>query len=319
MDNFKIIVLDAASIGDDIDYSMFRECGDITVYQSTTPEQFAERAKEADIIVQNKYKLNKESLAKAPKLKLVCEAATGFDNIDVEYCREHGIAVTNVPGYSTECVAQLTVAMALGIIMHLPEYTSFVSSGEYTSSGIANRLTPTFHELCGKTWGIVGFGSIGKKVSDIAKAFGCKVIACKRTPVPDIECTDIDTLCKKADIISLHTPLNDGTKGMIGEKQLALMKKDAILINVARGAVLDEAAVAKAILEKRIGGFGCDVYSVEPFPTSHPYNEISHLPNVCMTPHIAWGAYETRLRLIGEMIKNISAFRDGEMRNRVDI
>lgn len=319
MEKLNIVILDAASIGDDLDYGIFDAFGNVTIYDNTTEEQFAERAGNAHIILQNKYKLLENSLVKAKNLKLVCEAATGFDNIDTKYCREHGIAVANVPGYSTECVAQLTVAMALQIIMHLPEYTSYVSSGAYTASGIANRLSPQFHELCGKTWGIVGLGNIGRKVAKIADAFGCRIIACKRTPEEDIECVDIDTLCERADIISVHTPLNDSTRSLIGEKQVSLMKKDAILINVARGAVLDEAAVAKAVLEGRIGGFGCDVYSAEPFPASHPYNEILSLPNVCMTPHIAWGGYETRMRLLSEMGKNISAFLSGNIRNRVEL
>ncbi len=319
MKNLKIIVLDAASIGADIDYAVFKKFGTLKVYETTTPDEFPARAADADVIVQNKYKLNLESLVHAKNLKLVCEAATGFDNIDVGYCRSHGIAVTNVPGYSTDCVAQLTLAMALQIIMHLPEYTSYVADGRYTASGLANCLVPQFNELRGKTWGIVGLGNIGRKVADIAKIFGCKVIACKRTPVSDIDCTDIDTLCKEADIISVHTPLNETTRGLIGKRQLSLMKKSCILINVARGAVLDEAAVAEAILSNSISGFGCDVYSVEPFPTYHPYSKIAALPNVCMTPHIAWGAYETRVRLINEMCNNIEAFNDGKTRNRVDI
>lgn len=318
MNNFNIIVLDAASIGDDIDFSVFERFGTVKVYLSTTPEEFKERAANADIIIQNKYKLNSESLKYAPSLKLVCEAATGFDNIDLEYCRSHGIAVANVPGYSTDCVAQLTFAMVLNIIMHLPEYTEFVSNGSYTASGIANRLTPQFNELCGKTWGVVGLGNIGKKVAQIAKAFGCKVIACKRTPDSDYDCTDIDTLCKKSDIISIHTPLNDSTRSLIGEKQIGLMKSSSILVNLARGAVVDEEAVACAVLDGRIAGFGCDVYSVEPFPTEHPYTKLLSLPNVCLTPHIAWGAYETRVRLVGEMAENISAFIINERRNRVD-
>ncbi len=319
MEKLNIVILDAASIGDDLDYSIFETFGKVTIYDNTTEEQFEERAGNAHIILQNKYKLFECSLKKAKNLRLVCEAATGFDNIDTKYCHRNGIAVSNVPGYSTECVAQLTVALALQIIMHLPEYTSYVSSGAYSSSGIANRLTPQFHELCGKTWGIVGLGNIGRKVAKIAHAFGCRVIACKRTPVDDIECMDIDTICERADIISVHTPLSDSTRSMIGEKQLSLMKKDAILINVARGAVLDEGAVAKAVFEGRLGGFGCDVYSVEPFPDSHPYNEILSLPNVCMTPHIAWGGYETRTRLLSEMAENISAFLSGKIRNRVEI
>ena len=318
MKELKIIILDAASIGDDIDFSVFGEFGKVEIYESTSPEEFTERAKDADVIVQNKYKLDKESLERAPALKLVCQSATGFDNIDVEYCREHGIAVTNVPGYSTDCVAQLTFSMVLNLLMHIPTFNEYIRSGEYAESGIANKLTPQIHEIRGKTWGIVGLGNIGKKVAEIAKAFGCKVIACKRTPVPDYECTDLETLCREADIISLHTPLNDETRGLIGEKELSLMKKSAILINVARGAVTDEAAVAKAVLEGRIASFGCDVYSAEPFGRDHPFWDLLPLPNVCLTPHIAWGAYETRVRRIGEMLENIAAFLDGTRRNRVD-
>lgn len=319
-DKLKIVVLDSAAIGEDLDMNdFFGKFGEVVTYSHTSPEEFAERASEADIIVQNKYKLDASSLEKARKLKLVCEAATGFDNIDVAYCREHGIGVANVPAYSTDCVAQLTLTMALNILMHMPEYTSFVSNGDYTKSGIPNKLTPQFNELCGKKWGIVGLGHIGKKVAQIASAFGCRIIACKRTPEVGYECVDIDTLCKNADIISLHTPLNDSTRSLISKKQLDEMKKNAILINVSRGAVTDEAAVAEAVISGKIAGFGCDVYSVEPFPVSHPFTKLLGLPNVCLTPHIAWGAYETRVRLLGEMAENVAAFLRNEVRNRVDI
>lgn len=319
-EKLKIVVLDAMSIGEDLDMNeFFGKFGEVAVYDNTTPEEFGERAADADIIVQNKYRLMSDSLEKAKKLKLVCEAATGYDNIDVAYCREHGIGVANVPGYSTDCVAQLTLTMALNILSHIPEYTSFVSSGEYTKSGIPNRLMPQFNELRGKTWGIVGLGHIGKKVAQIAEAFGCRIIACKRTPETGYECVDIDTLCRNADIISLHTPLNDSTRSLIGKAQLCEMKKNAVLINVARGAVTDEAAVADAVISGRIAGFGCDVYSTEPFPQEHPYTKLLGMPNVCLTPHIAWGAYETRVRLLGEMSENAAAFLRGEKRNRVDI
>lgn len=315
----KIAVLDVSAIGDDLDMNeFFGRFGEVSVYKNTSPEEFEKRCADADIIVQNKYRLNRKSLEKASSLKLVCEAATGFDNIDISFCRSRGIAVSNVPGYSTDCVAQLTVTMALNLLTHIPEYTSYVSEGEYTRSGVPNRLTPRFNELSGKTWGIVGLGNIGKKVAHIAKAFGCRVIACKRTPESGYECVDIDTLCREADIISLHTPLNETTKGLIGAAELAKMKKTAILINVARGAVTDEAAVASAVLEGRIAGFGCDVYSAEPFPENHPFTSLLGLPNVCLTPHIAWGAYETRVRLMNEIAENISAFLAGEKRNRID-
>ena len=318
MEKLTVVVLDASTLGDDLDLTPLQALGEVKVYQTSTPEEIAVRIADADILMQNKAKLTADLLAKATKLKVICEAATGFDNIDVAYCREHGIAVTNVPGYSTQCVAQITFTLALSLITHLPQYTSFVQSGEYTASGVANRLSPAFCELYGKTWGIVGYGNIGKQVGKIAEAFGCNVIVHKRTPEEGVRCVDIDTLCRESDVISLHTPLNDGTRGLIGRAQLDMMKKNAILVNVARGAVTDEEAVADALLSGKLAGFGCDVYSAEPFPAEHPIDRIKDLPNVCLTPHIAWGGYETRVRLLDEMIKNAQAFFRGEKRNRVD-
>ena len=318
MEKLTVVVLDASTLGDDLDLTPLQALGEVKVYQTSTPEEIAVRIADADVLMQNKAKLTADLLAKATKLKVICEAATGFDNIDVAYCREHGIAVTNVPGYSTQCVAQITFTLALSLITHLPQYTSFVQSGEYTASGVANRLSPAFCELYGKTWGIVGYGNIGKQVGKIAEAFGCNVIVHKRTPEEGVRCVDIDTLCRESDVISLHTPLNDGTRGLIGRAQLDMMKKNAILVNVARGAVTDEEAVADALLSGKLAGFGCDVYSAEPFPAGHPIDRIKDLPNVCLTPHIAWGGYETRVRLLDEMIKNAQAFFRGEKRNRVD-
>ncbi|MBQ4327698.1 MAG: hydroxyacid dehydrogenase [Clostridia bacterium] len=318
MEKLTVVVLDASTLGEDLDLSPLQVLGEVKVYQTSTPEQIAVRIAEADILMQNKAKLTADLLAKAKKLKVICEAATGFDNIDVAYCREHGIAVTNVPGYSTQCVAQITFTLALSLITHLPQYTQFVQSGEYTASGVANRLSPAFCELYGKTWGIVGYGNIGKQVGKIAQAFGCNVIVHKRTPEEGVRCVDIDTLCRESDIISLHTPLNDGTRGLIGKAQLDMMKKNAILVNVARGAVTDEEAVAQALLSGKLAGFGCDVYSTEPFPQGHSIDRIKDLPNVCLTPHIAWGGYETRVRLLNEMTENAKAFFSGERRNRVD-
>ena len=318
MEKLTVVVLDASTLGDDLDLTPLQALGEVKVYQTSTPEEIAIRIADADVLMQNKAKLTADLLAKATKLKVICEAATGFDNIDVAYCRDHGIAVTNVPGYSTQCVAQITFTLALSLITHLPQYTSFVQSGEYTASGVANRLSPAFCELYGKTWGIVGYGNIGKQVGKIAESFGCNVIVHKRTHEDGVRCVDIDTLCRESDVISLHTPLNDGTRGLIGRAQLDMMKKNAILVNVARGAVTDEEAVADALLSGKLAGFGCDVYSAEPFPAEHPIDRIKDLPNVCLTPHIAWGGYETRVRLLDEMIKNAQAFFRGEKRNRVD-
>ena len=266
----------------------------------------------------NKVKLNKTNLKYAKKLKLICVTATGFDNIDVGYCRENNIAVCNVADYSSNSVAQLTASTVLALSVNLFEYTKFVRSGNYTESGVANRLTPVYHELAGLTWGVVGLGNIGKKVAKIADALGCRVLACKNTPEDGYECVDIDTICRESDVITIHTPLNDSTKSLINAERINLMKKNVIIVNSARGAVTDELAIAEAIKNNKIGAFGTDVYSVEPFPKYHPFYEIKDYPNVCLTPHMAWGAYEARERCLNEIIKNIKAFFAGEIRNRVD-
>lgn len=313
----KIVLLDAKTLGDDIPLTVFSDMGDFTSYPKTNPDEAKARIEDADVIVTNKVKLTGEILSCAKNLRLVCITATGYDNVDTVYCKENGVAVCNVKGYSTECVAQLTISMALSLTNHLREFDDYVKSGEYSKSGIQNKLTPVFGEVYGKTWGIIGLGNIGKKVAHVADALGCRVLAFKRTPDPDFECVDLDTLMKESDIISVHIPSSPETIGLISREKLSLMKERAILINVARGNVLDENAVADAILDGSLYGFGCDVYSTEPFPEDHPYTKLNKCDNVILTPHMAWGGYETRVRLVDEVAKNIKAFYDGETRNRV--
>lgn len=318
MDRLKIVVLDRDTLGEDVPLDALYALGDVTVYGLTAPELVEERIANADVVVINKIKMNASNLARADKVKQICLAATGYDNVDTAYCRENGIAVCNVVGYSTQSVAQVTVAMALSLYTKLSQYRQFVMSGEYSRQPMMNRLEPIYHEIAGKTWGIVGFGNIGRQVARVAEALGCRVLINKRTPVEEYTCVDIDTICREADILSVHTPLSGETRGLISEKRIGMMKKDAILINVARGAVIDEAAAAKAILDGRLGGLGVDVYSTEPFPVEHPYTELSDCENVCLTPHMAWGAHEARVRCLEEIAANIRAFFAGEVRCRVD-
>ncbi len=313
----KIVVLDASTLGDDLDLSVYSELGETVIYGNTADEDIAERVKDADVVLLNKKKLGEHNLSKAKSLKLICVAATGYDNIDIAYCKRTGIQVSNVIGYSTNSVAQTTLATVLELATHIGAFSSYVRSGEYSASGVANKLTPVYHELSGKTWGVIGLGNIGKKVAAIAEAFGCKVIAHKRTDAPGYTCVDMETLCRESDIISIHTPLTPETRGFVGEKELSLMKKNVILYNAARGAVTDEAAVAKAVLEGNIGAFGTDVYSSEPFGEQHPMYKLKELPNVCMTPHMAWGSYEARVLCVNEMAENIRAFQVGIKRNAV--
>lgn len=315
----KITVLDSATLGEDLDLSPLSEVMETEIYKNTAPSEVEERIAESDVVIINKIKLNQTNLSGAKKLKLICIAATGFDNIDIEYCKQNNIAVCNVVGYSSQSVAQVTVATALSLACHLNEHTEMVRSGRYTASGVANSLTPVYHEIAGKTWGIVGYGNIGKQVGRVADAIGCRVIYNKRTPDGNDNCVSLETLCKESDIISIHTPLSPSTRGIISREMITLMKNDAIVVNAARGAVTDEGALALAIKEGRIGALGSDVYSVEPFGEDHPFYEIKELPNVCLTPHMAWGAYESRVRCLNEIILNIKAFLGGEIRCRLDI
>ena len=314
----NIVVLDAATLGGDLDLTPLEQLGMVRAYPGTPVDEIPARIADADVVISNKLKLNRGNLSEARNLKLICVCATGFDCIDVEYCREKGIGVCNVPGYSTESVSQLTLTMALALIGHLGQYRNHVHSGAYTHGGVANCLTPVWHEIAGKTWGVIGGGNIGQRVAGLAEAFGCKVIMCRRKQDPKYETVDVDTLCRTADIISVHTPLNEETRGLVGEKQIALMKKDAIFINVARGLVADEEALVKAIEEDRIGGLGVDVFSVEPFGVDHPYTRILDRDNVILTPHTAWGASETRNRCLNIVADNIKVWRKGEKQNRVD-
>ncbi|MBQ7291438.1 MAG: hydroxyacid dehydrogenase [Clostridia bacterium] len=313
----KIAILDKGTLGADINLTPLRSLGETAEYESTSPENVAERIAAADVAVINKVKLNGTNLPAAKNLKLICVAATGYDNIDTAYCRENGIALCNVPGYSTESVAQLTLAMALSLSTNLTQYRDFTHSGAYTNSGVANKVSPVFHEISSMTWGVVGGGGIGARVASVAKALGCRVIVCRRKKEEVYEQMELDELCECADIISLHVPLTEETRGMINRELIAKMKKGAILINVARGAVADEAALAEAVESGHLGGLGIDVYSSEPFPANHPFTRILSYKNVCLTPHMAWGAYESRNRCIEEIGKNISAFFAGENRNRI--
>lgn len=315
----NIVILDAKTLGDDIDISAVHKLGKTTIYDNISQNDVEDAIKDCDVVILNKLKLNETNLKNAKTLKLICVTATGYDNIDIDYCKSRGIAVCNVVGYSSDSVAQLTVAMALSLYTNLSEYTEFVNDGSYTKSGVANRLTPTFCEMRGKIWGVVGLGAIGKQVANVASSLGCKVIAYKRTPDTTIPCCNLSYLFKQSDIISVHLPLSDETKGIIDKELISSMKENAILINVARGAVTDEKALAEALLENKIGGIGVDVYSHEPFSDEHPFYKLLGNKRALLTPHMAWGAYEARTRCFDQVLENIKAFFKGEIKNRLDI
>lgn len=315
----KIVVLDRFAMGLDTPVERLERFGEVEIYNSTNADDLVARAADADVLLLNKVRIDDNAFNSLPKLKLICIFATGYDNIDLISAGKHGVAVCNVPGYSTDSVVLFTVANVLALYSRLYEYNNFVRSGEYSASGVANRLTPVYHELRGKTWGIVGLGNIGRAVAKVAEAFGAKVIAYKRTPVDDYECVGIDELCERSDIITLHCPLNDGTRNLISKDRIAHMKKDVIIVNEARGAVVNEMDIKDAIINGNIGAFGSDVYSLEPFGEEHPFYAIKEKSNVLLTPHAAWGAYEARVRCLEIICDNIDAFISNKIKNRVDI
>ena len=313
----KIVVLDAGTLGDDLSLAPLEAVGEVTVYPVSPPETVRERIRGADAVILNKVKIGEAQLPDEGAPGIICIAATGFDNIDLEACRRHGVAVANVRGYSSESVAQVTVGLVLSLVTHLPAYCKATADGSYTRGGNANMLIPTYHEIAGLTWGIVGAGKIGSRVADVARAFGCRVLTNRLHP--DGVSVDLPTLLKESDIVTVHTPLTPETRGLIGAEALAMMKDGAVLVNMARGAVTDEAAVAEAVKSGKLGALGCDVFSTEPFPESHPYYAIRDRENVLLTPHMSWGAYEARARCLQEMILNMQAFFAGEERCRVDL
>lgn len=313
----KLVVLDAATLGDDLDLTPLQRFGEVTVRPNTAPEEVGEAIRDADVVILNKIRLNSSNLA-GSRVRLICVAATGYDNIDTGWCGQQGIAVCNVVGYSTDSVVQLTLAMALSLATYLPEYTQYVRDGSYSAGNTANRLSPAYHELAGKTWGIAGYGNIGRKVGMAALALGCRILVYKRTSEPGISCVNLETLCRQSDILSVHLPLNDSTRNLFSADKIALMKPDVLFINVARGAVADEHALAAALQAGKIGGLGIDVYSQEPFPVSHPFFSLREHPRVCMTPHMAWGSVEARIRCLQEIVLNIEAFQQGKLRSCVN-
>ena len=314
----KITVLDRSAMGMDLPFDMLESIGEVSIFDSTSAEDIESRIADSDVIILNKVKITEKIINSSKALKLICVFATGYDNIDVIAAKKAGVAVCNVPGYSTDSVVLFTMANVLALLSHLREYNDYVISGKYTNSGVPNKLTPIFHELSGKVWGIVGLGNIGKAVARAAEAMGAKVIANKRVPIEGYECVSIDELCQRSDIITLHCPLNDGTRGIINKEKISLMKDSVVIVNEARGAVINEEDICDAITTGRIAAFGSDVYSVEPFSENHPFNSIKNKSNVLLTPHAAWGAYEARVRCLEIICNNIRAFVDGESLNRVD-
>ena len=318
----KILILDAATFGEDIDISKFNELGEVTVYAKSTKKEALERleAVNPDAVITNKVVIGNDEMQAAPNLKIILEAATGYNNIDIECARTLRIKVANVAGYSTMSVVQHTFALFFYLYEKMRYYDDYVKSGEYSKSTIFTNFSNGFGELAGKTWGIVGLGHIGSRVADAARAFGCKVVyysASGNTYDTEYEKVDLNTLLKESDIISIHAPLNQYTKDLFNYENLKKMKGSAYLINVGRGPIVNDADLAKALNEGEIAGAGLDVLTTEPMPADNPLLAIKDSNKLVITPHNAWATYEARVRLLDEIYNNLNSFINGEERNLV--
>lgn len=317
----KIVILDSKTLGDDANLSLLERFGEAIAYETTKPEEVTERIYDADIILTNKVILDESNLTSALNVKLICITATGTNNVDLNYAKEKGIAVTNVAGYSTNSVVQHTFACLFYILENLKYYDEYVKSNQYAISPIFTHLDKPFWELSGKTWGIIGLGEIGRNVASVAKAFGCRVIyfsTSGKNTNTDFESVNLETLLKESDVVSIHAPLNEATKGLLDYTNLCKMKNTSILLNVGRGGIVNEEGLAKALDEDRIWGAGLDVLSCEPIKKENPLLSISKKEKLIITPHIAWASIEARKKLLSEVIENISAFLNNEKRNRVE-
>ena len=317
----KLVVLERNSVGTDIDMGCLEKFGEVVCYPNTVADNAAERVQDADIVIVNKAPMNESTLKNAPNVKLICLFATGFDNVDLAYCKSRGIKVANVVNYCTAAVAQHTLLLAMALSEKLAFYDDYVKSGTYGAQDRFSNFDKPFNELEGKTWGIVGMGGIGHKVAGLATAFGCKVIfysASGKSTCTEYERVELDRLLQESDILSLHCPLSDRTGGLINKKALSQMKPSAILVNVARGPVVDTQALYEALMEGKIAAAGLDVLEKEPISKDNPLNEIKDSTKLIITPHMSWASTESRERLVMEVAKNIEAFLEGKERNIVN-
>lgn len=311
MSERKIVLLDKKTIGEDVDYSCFDALGDVVSYDVTTEDECAQRIKDADVIIVNKIRVNEKTIGDAKNLKLVCVTATGTDNLDKEYLAEKGIAWRNVAGYSTNSVAQHTFTLLLALLEKLPYYDNYVKSGAYSKDSSFSHFANVFHEFSGMTMGIIGMGAIGKKVAEIATVFGAKVIYYSTSGEnrSDLyERVDLDTLLRVSDVVSIHSPLTEKTRGLMNKEAFEKMKSSAILINVGRGPIVVEEDLIEALNAGRIAAAGLDVLSVEPMQANHPFLKLQDSNKLIITPHIAWASVEARQRVLDMVCEHIRNF-----------
>lgn len=316
----KIAVLDKETLGSDISLLPITGLGECVLFDNIADEKISEALQEADICVTNKKVLGEHNLKNAENLKLICLCATGYNNVDIEYCKKRGIKVRNVPGYCKESVCQHTFTLLLALMESISYYDSFVKDKSYTKTGLANHIGRPFGEIAGKKWGIIGLGGIGREVARVAESFGAEVSYApisgksRKEDYPEVS---LETLLKESDIISIHSPLNEKTKNLINKDTIALMKNTALVINVGRGAIVNSKDLVRAVDEGKLGGAGIDVYPTEPPSLEDPFMNIKHSERFVLTPHIAWASVEARERCIQIVGENIKALIENKGSNDV--
>lgn len=307
----KIVFLDAKSVGEDIDLSKYNELGEFVTYDYSTQEQIPERTIDADVLITNKCLINEQSIGSAQNLKLVCVTATGTNNLDKDYLAKRNIAWRNVAGYSTESVAQHTFAMLFYLLEKLSYYDAYVKDGKYANDTSFTHFAERFHEINGKTWGIIGLGAIGRRVADIAKMFGANVIYYSTTGKNNQDGytrVDFDTLLESSDIVSVHAPLTPETENLMNVEAFSKMKETAIFLNVGRGAIVVEQDLANALENRKIAAAGLDVLCAEPMSPNSPFLPIKDSKRLLITPHIAWASVEARNNLMDIIYHQIKDF-----------
>ena len=317
----KIVILDGERTNPgDLSWAPLEELGELTVWPYTAPEQIIERIGDSDVVIIDKPVITREIMDACPSLKLITMFATGFNMVDIAAAKEKGICVCNAPGYSSYAVSQLAAALLLEITTQVGRHSAAVREGEWKDASFFCRIAPGLQEIAGKTVGIIGYGGIGRAFGRIMKALGAELLVYSRHWHPELEdehtrYVNLDELFARSDVISLHCPLNEDSRGMINRETLAKMKDGVILINTARGALIDEDAVAQALHSGKLAALGQDAFAVEPIP---PDNPLLTAPNTYLTPHMGWAPRQTRERLIGIVAENIRRFVDGCPQNVVN-
>ncbi|MBD3789305.1 MAG: D-2-hydroxyacid dehydrogenase [Campylobacterales bacterium] len=306
----KIVVLDAKTLGEDLSLDVLNQFGEVTIHQTTSPEQTLERIQTAQIIITNKVVINAQMMEESPNLKLICIAATGMNNVDLAAAKTMGIEVKNVAGYSTASVVQHTFAMALYLLEKMAYYDHAVKSGAWSASGLFTDISRPFYEIKGKQWGIIGLGAIGQEVAKVATVFGANVTY-HSTSGQNLQShyphLSLEELLSSSDIISVHAPLNERTQNLINVDNLKLLKEGSILLNLGRGGIINESDLAKELNERSIYA-GLDVVAKEPIETANPLMHVEASERLLVTPHIAWTSKEARIKLLEGIVENIQVF-----------